>query len=76
MKMSKLFDLNVSPKKALLSLVVPVFNECEAIPFFLERINVLAREQLQNVNLELVFVNDGSRDETLNVLLGWQKKIQ
>lgn len=74
MKMSKLFESNISSKKALLSLVVPVFNECEAIPFFLERINVLARDQLQNVSLELVFVNDGSKDETLNVLLAWQQK--
>lgn len=58
---------------SLLSIVVPVFNEQEAIPLFLERCNaVFAGNDL--VAIEYVFVNDGSTDATLAVLLDCQQK--
>jgi glycosyltransferase involved in cell wall biosynthesis len=58
---------------SLLSIVVPVFNEQEAIPLFLERCNaVFAGYDL--VAIEYVFVNDGSTDATLTVLLACQQK--
>ena len=45
-----------------ISLVVPVFNEEEAIPVFYNTIrNYLA---LKPYDVEIVFVNDGSRDNT------------
>ena len=49
-----------------LSLVVPCYNEQEAIPVFLEEITPV----LQNLKMsyELVFINDGSVDATLEVL--------
>lgn len=54
------------------SLVVPVFNEAQAIGLFLARIDqVFARET--DVSLELIFVNDGSSDSTLELLLEHQK---
>lgn len=49
-----------------ISLVVPVFNEEEAIPIFYDTIRNYAA--LQNYNIELVFVNDGSRDNTDNLI--------
>ncbi len=50
------------PVDPLLSLVVPVFNEEESIDLFLDTVIPL----LEKVSLrfELVFINDGSRDET------------
>ncbi|MHB2246705.1 glycosyltransferase family 2 protein [Pseudomonas fitomaticsae] len=55
-----------------LSLVVPVFNEEESLDGFLLRIRqVFERETL--VELELVFVNDGSGDATLERLLHCQQ---
>lgn len=49
------------------SLVIPVFNEEESVPLFLETVRrVLADEPYA---FEFIFVNDGSRDRTLNVLL-------
>ena len=50
------------PVDPLLSLVVPVFNEEESIDLFLDTVIPL----LEKVSLrfELVFINDGSRDDT------------
>lgn len=50
------------PVDPLLSLVVPVFNEEESIDLFLDTVIPV----LENASLrfELVFINDGSRDDT------------
>lgn len=52
------------PENPLISLVVPVFNEAEAVPVFLAEIGAA----LAGLRLEIVFVNDGSNDATLAVL--------
>ena len=55
------------PADPLLSLVVPVFDEQESIGLFIDTVvPLLEREGLR---FEMVFVNDGSRDETLAHLL-------
>jgi glycosyltransferase involved in cell wall biosynthesis len=55
------------PADPLLSLVVPVFNEEESIDIFLDALEpVMKRDGLR---FEIVFVNDGSRDNTLGRLL-------
>lgn len=47
----------------LISLVVPVYNEEEAISvFYKELIN---NQQLNHKQLEVIFVNDGSKDDTV-----------
>ncbi len=51
----------------LLSLVVPVFNEEESIDLFID--SVVAVLERPGFRFEMVFVNDGSRDETLSHLL-------
>lgn len=53
--------------KKLLSIVVPCYNEEEAIPIFYREINKI-KEQLSSVDIELVFIDDGSKDGTLEVL--------
>lgn len=52
--------------KAKYSIIIPVFNEQEAIPLFYEK--VVPTMETLNESFELVFVNDGSRDNTLNIL--------
>lgn len=47
-----------------LSLVVPVFNEELTIPAFIKEV----REKLSQYETEIVFVNDGSKDNTALVL--------
>jgi glycosyltransferase involved in cell wall biosynthesis len=55
------------PAQPLISLIVPVYNEADAIPLFLEQL--AARLAVPDAALEIVFVNDGSRDGTLDMLL-------
>ncbi|MFC7776898.1 glycosyltransferase family 2 protein [Pantoea sp. GCM10028869] len=47
-----------------ISLVVPVFNEEDAIPIFYRAV----KEKLSAYNLEIVFINDGSTDRTEQVI--------
>jgi len=55
------------PADPLLSLVVPVFNEEESIDLFLDTVPALMERD--GLRFEIVFVNDGSRDNTLGHLL-------
>jgi glycosyltransferase involved in cell wall biosynthesis len=54
------------------SLVSPVFNEEKAIQFFIDKVNDVFIDQAL-IELELIFVNDGSSDATLERLLACQK---
>lgn len=50
--------------KKVISIVVPCYNEQEVLPMFYEELNKVMNE-LENVELELILVNDGSKDNTL-----------
>jgi glycosyltransferase involved in cell wall biosynthesis len=54
-----------------MSLIVPVFNEVNSIDAFLQRTNKVFDNQ-SLVQVEYVFVNDGSTDHTLERLLSYQ----
>lgn len=60
-------------KKIKLSLVVPAYNEEEALPIFYDEVMKVEKE-LSNVDLEFLFVDDGSRDDTLSVLRDLHEK--
>lgn len=47
-----------------LSLVVPCYNEEENVELFVEK----ARENLADIAYEIVFINDGSKDDTIGKL--------
>lgn len=49
-----------------LSVIVPCYNEEESIPLFYEEIKKVTTNM--KVNLELLFVDDGSSDKTLEVI--------
>ncbi|MCR4695289.1 MAG: glycosyltransferase family 2 protein [Pseudobutyrivibrio sp.] len=53
--------------KKLLSIVVPAYNEEETIPLFYKAIQDI-ESQLPQVELELLFIDDGSKDNTLSIL--------
>ena len=49
-------------KKPLISLVVPVFNEEDTIPLFYDAVRQY--KEFQDLDVEIVFINDGSSDKT------------
>ena len=55
-------------KNTLLSLVVPVYNESQSIDVFYRRATKTVRE-LDSCCYEIVFVDDGSRDDSYSKLL-------
>ena len=56
-----------------LSLIVPMYNEEEMIPLFFEKIEEVLN-QIKDYTKEIVCVNDGSRDKTLELLKEYKKK--
>lgn len=54
---------NANPRT---SLVVPVFNEAETVELFVDTLCPLLDEQ--GIDFEILFVNDGSQDNTLEVI--------
>ena len=47
-----------------LSIIVPCYNEEEALPLFYKEITKVIKE-IENIELELLLINDGSKDKTL-----------
>ena len=56
-----------------ISVIVPCYNEQEALPFFYKEITRIADIMYEN-EFEFLFVNDGSKDNTLNILRDLSKK--
>ncbi|MBR3210697.1 MAG: glycosyltransferase family 2 protein [Bacilli bacterium] len=60
-------------KKEKISLIVPCYNEEESIPLFYEETNKISKK-MKDVEFEMIFVNDGSKDKTLEILRKLSKK--
>jgi len=55
-----------------ISIIVPCYNEEPAIPYFYEEINKVSKDM--KTNFEFIFVNDGSKDKTIEVIKKYAKK--
>lgn len=55
-----------------LSIIIPCYNEEEAIPFFYEEINKISKKM--KYEFELIFINDGSKDKTIEILKEYSNK--
>ena len=55
------------------SLVVPCYNEEEVLPYFYEEFCRVA-EQLSDYIVEVIFIDDGSKDQTLSVVKKFSEK--
>ena len=60
-------------KKDLISILIPCFNEEEAIPVFHKEVDKITKK-MKNVDFEFMFIDDGSNDKTLDVLKDLNKK--
>ena len=59
----------------LLSIIVPCYNEEESVPLFYEEaMKQEAYFHAQDVELEFIFVNDGSKDRTVEVVRALHEK--
>lgn len=56
-----------------ISILVPCYNEEQSLPLLYPELKKLADSQ-QNYDWEFLFVNDGSRDNTLGILEGLRKQ--
>lgn len=54
-------------KKPLISLVVPCYNEQDALPLFYQETSRVTHD-MSEVDFEFVFIDDGSKDDTLSIL--------
>ncbi len=55
--------------RPLITLIIPVFNEEQSIPVFLDRTTAALEPLRGRVDVEYLFVNDGSRDATERTIL-------
>ena len=56
-------------KRKVLSIIIPCFNEEECLPLFYKEIkNVQNKFNDQNIDFEYIFIDDGSQDNTLNII--------
>ena len=57
-----------------ISIVVPCYNEEESLPLFYKEVNKVTETMKAKAEFEFVFVNDGSKDNTLEELRNLAKK--
>lgn len=55
----------------MISLIVPCYNEQDVLPIFYKEVNAVLNKM--DCEYELLFVNDGSSDRTLNILQDFAK---
>lgn len=55
-----------------ISIIIPAYNEEESLPLLYDRINKLT-QTMQNYEFEILFVNDGSKDKTLEIIKMFRK---
>lgn len=57
-----------------ISVIVPCYNEEKTIPLFLEEFNKSTKDLSKKVDFEILFINDGSKDNTFQIIKDFSKK--
>lgn len=55
------------------SIIIPAYNEEESLPFLYERVEKVING-IDNYEFEILFVNDGSKDKTIELIKKYRKK--
>ena len=61
-------------RKKMISIIIPMYNEEESLPFLYERLDKLANK-IENYEVEFLFVNDGSKDNSLNIVKKYKERF-
>ncbi len=56
-----------------ITIIIPAYNEQDSLPFLYERIEKLINS-IENYEFEILFVNDGSKDKTIELIKEYRKK--
>ncbi len=56
-----------------ISIIIPAYNEEESLPYLYERLIKLI-DSISNYEFEVLFINDGSKDKTLDIIKEYRKK--
>ena len=56
-----------------ITIIIPAYNEEESLPMLYERLNKLM-EEMSNYEFEILFVNDGSKDKTIDIIKNLREK--
>ena len=56
-----------------ISIIIPAYNEEESLPYLYERLKKLM-DEMKNYEFEVLFVNDGSRDKTIQIIKEFRQK--
>ena len=56
-----------------ISIIIPAYNEEESLPYLMERLTKLI-DEIKNYEFEILFVNDGSKDKTIDLIKEYREK--
>ena len=56
-----------------ITIIIPAYNEEESLPYLYERLEKQINE-IKNYEFEILFVNDGSKDNTINLIKQYRNK--
>ncbi len=56
-----------------ISIIIPTYNEEEALPYLYEKLNNIMK-QMQDYSFEILFINDGSKDNSLNIIKSYRER--
>ena len=56
-----------------ITIIIPAYNEEESLPFLYDRLEKLINS-IDNYEFEILFVNDGSKDNTINLIKEYREK--
>ena len=66
--------LNTKLMKKLLSIVIPAYNEEKNIPLIYQELRKVLEKVFDKYDYEIIFVNDGSKDNTWEEIVKLAKK--
>ena len=58
----------------IISIIVPCYNESDSLPIFRKELHKVIDELNHQYIFEIIYINDGSKDATLDILKSFAKE--